>query len=266
MDTIVSIIIPCYNSGKYLEETINSVLNQTFSSFEIIVVNDGSNDLFTINLLKSAKWKKTSIHNISNNGVSNARNYGISLAKGKYILLLDSDDLILPTFLEKTVKILNSNEDIKLVTCDIMLFGKINRSYKLPNYSYNKLLGQNLFVVTSLFRKDDFNKTTGFNQNMKLGFEDWDFWLTLLKNEGKVFNINEILFHYRILTNSRNRSISENEQLMLRNIIYNNHKDAYSNYFLNPVDTFEYQNIVNSKEYKLGLIILKPIRFIYSLF
>ena len=127
-------------------------------------------------------------------------------------------------------------------------------------------MGQNILVVTSLFRKEDFYKTNGFNENMKLGFEDWDFWISLLKNGGEVYKINEFLFYYRILSNSRNRSLSNNIQNELRSIVYHNHQDIYSKYLLNPIDTFEFQNIINSKEYKLGFLLLKPIRFIYNLF
>jgi glycosyltransferase involved in cell wall biosynthesis len=266
MDICVSIIIPCYNAGKYIDETIKSVLKQTFQDFEILIINDGSTDELTLQLLNNSKWNKTKIYHIENCGVASARNYGIKKAIGKFILLLDSDDLIMPTYLEKTTDILNSNKNIKVVTCDVMLFGKINRAYKLPIYTFNKLLGQNIFVVTSLFRKDDFNNTNGFSENMKLGFEDWDFWISLLKTGGEVYKLNEFLFYYRILSNSRNRSISNDTQSQLRYLIYNNHKDTYSKYFLNPIDTFEYQNIINSKEYKLGFLFLKPIRYLYSLF
>jgi len=266
MSKKVSIIIPCYNEGHYLKETIESVLKQTYTSFEIIIVNDGSTDEKTLEILKNNSWNKTTIINIENSGVCTARNIAIAEAKGEYILPLDADDLIAPTFLQKAVAILNDNDDVSLVTCNVEFFGKKKGVYRLPKYNLGVLLGQNLMVCTSMFRKKDFDKIGGYNPNMNEGLEDWDFWLSLLGNGGIVHKIEEVLFYYRIKSTSRTTSVSLEKQSRLRKQVYENHKALYSSHFFDPKNSFEYINLLSSKEYRLGAMLLKPIRKIKTLF
>ena len=263
MNVLISIIIPCYNHGKYIQDAIDSVLKQTFQDFEIIVIDDGSNDKLTQKVLSEISHSRLKIFRLENKGVSNARNFGIKSSVGQYILLLDADDIIRPTFLEKSLSILKSNPLIKTVTADVMLFGRKKGGYHLPKFTLEKLIAQNVLVITSLFRRADFDKTLGFNVNMKNGFEDWDFWISLLKTGGDVYRIPEYLILYRIIARSRNRSISDEMQSILREQIYLNHQDVFMKFLLNPIESFEYQNIINSKEYLLGRFILKPIRSIF---
>jgi glycosyltransferase involved in cell wall biosynthesis len=260
MSSLVSVIIPCYNQGAYLSETIQSILNQSYSNIEIIVVNDGSTDKYTIELLNQKQWPNTKIINITNSGVSNARNIGVEASNGEYILFLDGDDLIAPTYIAKALNVLENSLDIKVVSCEVGYFGKKEGVFKLPPYSLEDLLGQNLLVITSLLRKKDFVATNGFNDNMREGFEDWDFWLTFLKDGGNVIRINEVLFFYRINRRSRNGTLGLEKQDKLRRQIYKNHIELYSSHFLDPKKCFEYTNLLNSKEYKLGRLILLPVR------
>ena len=107
----VSVIIPCYNHGEYLDEAVESVLTQTYQNFEIIIVDDGSTDQSTIDLLKVYRKPKTRVIRTDNQGLASARNNGIKEAKGEYILPLDADDKIGKEYLKKAVKILDENED-----------------------------------------------------------------------------------------------------------------------------------------------------------
>lgn len=97
MQNKVSIIIPYYNKGEFIVETLNSVYNQTYNNFEIILINDGSDDIKSIKILETLAHSHLKIFSIKNSGVPFARNYGISKASGTYILPLDADDLIDPT-------------------------------------------------------------------------------------------------------------------------------------------------------------------------
>jgi glycosyltransferase involved in cell wall biosynthesis len=259
-DKLVSVIIPCYNQGKYIDETIQSVLASTYSNIEIIVVNDGSIDKLTIEILKSKSWKKTTIYHTENKGVCHARNYAIKQSKGEFILPLDADDKISRDYIFEAVQILSDNPKVKVVCCDVEMFGVKKGLYPLPEYSMEMLLAQNTMVVTSMFRRFDFEKTNGYNENMNFGFEDWDFWLNLLKSGGEVHKIEKTHFFYRINRGTRNSSISLEKFSKLRRQIYENHKDLYSKYFLDPKLCFEYQIISQSKEYKVGKWIIGPIR------
>lgn len=223
----VSIIIPCYNHGQYLNECVNSVLNQTYQNIEIIIVDDGSTDSYTNELFKTYNPPKTKILRIKNNGVAYARNFAINNSRGEYILPLDADDKIAPTYLEKAVNILDSNESIGIVKCEVEFFGNKTGKWELPKYKFPHILLENCIVATSLFRKSDYLKTTGYNINMTRGLEDHDFWLSLLELGVGIHEIPETLFFYRQHNVSRNTQLLDEYELESKAQIFKNHKDLY---------------------------------------
>jgi len=134
-------------------------------------------------------------------------------------------------------------------------------------------LTQNLIFNCALFRKEDYDKTKGYNSNMKEGWEDWDFWLSLIELGLEVECLEEVGFYYRIRNNSMVRSLNKEKNDRLRKQIYLNHLDLYLNHFHNPINQYfeiknlkEYQksfhHLLNTKEYKIGRFVLSPIRFI----
>lgn len=255
---LVSVIVPCFNQGKFILETLESVCKQTFTNFECIVVNDGSTDDSLVKM-KGFCEDDPRFHYIDkfNEGVSVARNTAIRQSRGKYILPLDADDKIAETYLEKTVGYIEQHPEVKLVCTNTRLFGAKKTDYELPEYEYRREICRNILVCTALFRKKDFEKTTGYNPLMVKGLEDWDFWLSFLKEEDIVHRIDEPLFFYRMKYDSRNRN-SFKSYARIRQQIWENHKDIYANYFFNPVESDEYQTLLNSKEYKIGKL-LSPI-------
>ena len=133
----VSVIMPCYNLGQYLDEAVDSVLSQTYQDFEIIIINDGSTDDLTNELLKGYNRPKTSVYHTENQGLPATRNYGIEKATGKYICCLDADDKYHPEFLEKTVRVLDEDEgeDCGIVTTNFELFE--NSTDRIEVIDYN---------------------------------------------------------------------------------------------------------------------------------
>lgn len=262
---LISIIIPCYNDGKHITECINSVHKQVYKNYELIIINDGSQDEYTNKVIDKISHPKIKVIETKNQGVSLTRNLGIKESSGKYILPLDADDKIGMDFIANSIQILEKKPEVKVVNCETMLFGAKKGVFNLEPYSLEKLLGKNIMTVSSIYRKVDFDKTDGYNPNMKDGFEDWDFWLSLLKNGGTVHKIKSVEFYYRIKRNSRNSSLNRNHYKKLRRQIYENHKELYSNYLLDPQESFEYELITQSCEYKLGVLLLKPIRFLFRL-
>ena len=229
-----SVIIPCYNHGKFIDKAVNSVLNQTFQNFEIIIVNDGSTDEETNKILENYNRPKTKVIKIENQGPSVARNTGIQEAKGEYILPLDADDTIEPTYMEKAVKILDNDDNVGIVYCDIKLivknkfFKKVKTSclhYKFPECLLFRT--SNIFTVSSFFRKKDWTTVGGFNQNMVAGLEDYNFWLSLIELGIKVSHINEPLLNYYRTCKSRDSSMTLEEQKNCYIQIYKNHKTMY---------------------------------------
>lgn len=229
---LVSVIIPCYNQGEYIEECIESVENQTYKNIEIIVVNDGSTDNYTNKILdKIYKEKRINLIIIDNNGVSNARNVGIQNSKGTYILPLDGDDKIHSEYIEKCVDILTANK-ADIVYCICRLFGEKNKVLYVKDFSVDIMLHQNVVFCSAMFKRRDFDESNGYKNNMKYGFEDWDFWLSMIEKNKKFYRINEILFFYRIKSKSRSTELEGDITKYYETInqVKANHKELFSRY------------------------------------
>ncbi len=225
----VSVIIPCYNDGAYIDEAVASVLNQPFEDLEIIIINDGSTDEKTNSLLSTYVRPKTRIVHTANNGVSTARNIGIAEATGQYILPLDADDIIDCKYIEKAVALLDADRELGIVYCIARYFGKVNKQWKLPEYSFERMLLGNIIFSSAFFRKEDWQRVGGYNTNMKKGFEDWDYWLSIIELNRKVHRIEEILFYYRIKNISRSIMLTNEDVIDLHTQIFYNHKELFVN-------------------------------------
>jgi len=169
--------------------------------------------------------------------------------------------------------VLEKNRDIKLVYCMAELFGKKSGEWINPEYSYRHLLIRNLIFCSAVFRKEDFEKTRGYNEKMNLGFEDWEFWLTFLNENDKVFQLPGIHFYYRVKETSMRTELDTEKQKKLRTIIYNEHKELYDKYFTMPGLLLDYYvlntalgDIKKSREYRIGRFILAPFRFLTKIF
>ncbi|MEL5894002.1 glycosyltransferase family A protein [Bacteroides sp. GD17] len=262
---LVSVVVPCFNQSRYLTEALDSILHQTYSFWECIIVNDGSTD-DTEKIAKAyCSMDERFVYLFQKNaGLCAARNVGIRKSHGKYILPLDSDDYIGEKYLELAIAALENDEDIKVVYCRAYFFGLKQGEWKLPDYSLERLLGRNCIFCSAFYRKVDFDKIGGYNINMKYGFEDWDFWLSLLQEGGKVYRIDDFLFYYRIRKGSMSRSFNIDKLRYLRRKIWENHINLYSRHYLDPMECFEYVKVSDSLEYKLGKILLSPFRKILT--
>lgn len=258
---LVSIIVPCYNQAVYLPDTINSIIKQTYENWECIIINDGSLD----NTQEIAEFyvkldKRICLLSQENKGVAMARNNGIANSFGEYILPLDSDDLIESTYIEKAISYFMENQNTKLVYCKADRFDKKREYWDLPEYSYEKELWQNVIFCSAIFKRSDYNKTIGYNPNMKGGIEDWDFWLSFLKKGDVVYRIPEVLFHYRFKKKSRSTEADKRKEALYRQI-YHNHKDLYEEYV---PDIVLYKNKLLSYELLKENVLINFLIFVYK--
>jgi len=197
---IISIIMPFYNSKKYIQETVNSVLNQTYPFFELIIVNDGSTDKESLEILENIERQDTRIkvyHN-QNRGVSYSRDYGATKSSEsvKYLFFLDDDDVINSTYLECAYWTLETNKDASWAYTDLVNFyGKCFEWIKW--FDIDKVKKENFLVVTAMVRKSDYIEVKGFNIKEKAVYEDWNFWLKLLAKGKYPVRMNFIGFWYR---------------------------------------------------------------------
>lgn len=268
MKPIISIIVPCYNQSLFMRETLDCLQKQTIDNWECIVVNDGSTDN-TLDIAREyvIKDNRYILVDKQNGGLSDARNEGIRVSHGKYILPLDSDDLIAPTYAEKAVAYFEKHPETTLVYCKARFFGDRNDEWILPEYNYEKLLFGNHIFCSCVYKRKDYDKTGGYNTNLKKGLEDWDFLLSLLSKESIVYKIPEFLFLYRKHGDSMVSKMRSHSKEIYNSIVAN-HMDVYYPYLYNVIIgqywQNEYNSIFNSRTYKLGNIIIKPFRSLKS--
>lgn len=193
---LVSVVIPCYNYGQYVEEAIDSVLSQTWQDFEIIVVDDGSDDCETLKVLDGLRNSKTRVIRQKNLKLPAARNRGIRAARGKYVCCLDADDKIAPTYLEKCLYRLEI-EDLDVCGCWQQNFENDNATLVPGNFSVKALLEHNRMINAALFRRSLWRKIGGYDEKMTDGYEDWEFWIRMAAAGAKAVVISEPLFFYR---------------------------------------------------------------------
>lgn len=247
----ISIIVPCYNHAKYLPEALKSVLEQTYKNWECIIVNDGSiDDTEEITKQWIEKDHRFRYLKIENGGLSNARNVGIEASIGEYILPLDADDLIAPRYIEKALKEFKKGKGLKIVYCEAEKFGKINGIWKLKPYSLLSIVSYNMIFCSAIFKKEDWRLVDGYDVKMVYGYEDWEFWISLLKSGGSVKKINYVGFFYRMKASSMISNMTEEHIKYSRSYIFLKHKD----FFLNNYDTLLKENLELKKSFKKRLI------------
>ncbi|NDV23219.1 glycosyltransferase [Desulfovibrio sp. JC022] len=219
---LVSFIVPCYNHAEYLRECILSLLRQDFNSFEIIIINDGSTD--NTDEVATALEEEFPTHRIrhinqENSGLVRSRNRGCTVAKGKYILPIDADDLIAPTFLSKTVPVLEAHPELGYVSTKALFFGHSNLIWPKNELVPANFFATNQQTCSTLFRKSMWKELGGYDERMTRGYEDWELWIRATKNGWIGTQIDEPLFFYRrkadsMITNSRQKDAEIKEQIV----------------------------------------------------
>lgn len=272
----VTVIIPCYNDGRYIFQAINSILAQTVLPKKIIVIDDGSLQE-TKKVLQQLDHPLIQIIYQENQGVASARNNGIKKATTAYILTLDADDVFESTFLEKALVAIKSEKQIVAVCC-------YYRKYKnnKPTEDVIKPFGgtavnflvKNNGHASALFKRSRWEEIGGYDSQFVKGYEDWDFWISMLMNNNKMFIIPEVLWRYRIKDVSRDQTAFIKYDFSLRKQIFEKHKEFYLRNSSKVIENFIYDNSIlkksliktkSSLEYKIGFNLLQPFRFIRNL-
>jgi ABC-2 type transport system ATP-binding protein len=230
----VSVVVPCYNLGQYLDEAVQSVLEQTFQDFEIIIVNDGSNDPETNRLIADYDRPKTRVFTTENRGVAAARNFAIDHATGQYLCALDADDRLDRTYFEKAVQILDENAEIAFVSCWLRTFGDEEWPWNPDRCDLIKLLAECTVCTAALVRREAVIAVGGYDPALVLqGNEDWDLWISLVEQGYRGTIIPEALFHYRRRSGSLSAGYRAGEphMAMLRHLV-KKHEKSYSRHTL----------------------------------
>jgi len=279
MNPLVSIIVPCYKQAHFLNESLQSVLDQTYVDWECIIVNDGSPDnTESIAQQWCEKDNRFTYLYKENGGLPSARNEGVKSSKGEFIVALDSDDILHSDFLTQLVPELKSNDNLGIVSCYRYFFSKnksnIIKEYKASGSTYRDLMFENKLMPSSLYRKKCWEEVGGYDESMIKGFEDWEFWINITKRGWEFKFVEEFLFYYRKAKKSMLVDTLKNHSEVNMEYIFKKHKELYITNFNNTAEVLFYyikthrvgkMEIKNSLEYKIGKLITKPYRIIQKL-
>jgi glycosyltransferase involved in cell wall biosynthesis len=221
---LISVVIPCYNSGATLEQTIASVKAQTWPNLEIIVVDDGSTEPETCAVLVALDG--VVIVRQSNSGLPAARNAGFRAARGEYVLPLDADDWLEPSALEIMLEVLQSSPEASFVFCDLQLEGEASGVLQ-KNYNFFEQLSLNQLPYCLLMPKRLWTEAGGYDERMCKGYEDWEFNIRLGILGFYGLRVPQPLFHYRVSASGMLISKSNRLHGLLWSEIQALHKATY---------------------------------------
>jgi len=213
---LVSIITPYYNGGRYFRQTYNSVMNQTFTQFEWIIVNDGSADIDSVKLLSNLQESDERIRVLSkeNGGIASAQNVGIIDSKTDYILPLDADDLIEPEYIETLYNALEKYHDCTFAYTNTVIFQGRETLHDCP-FDVKFIKVNNTLTKTALFRKSSIDAVGGYYEGEKHFNEDWHLWLKLFSRSCYPVKVNRYGFWYRYVK-SGVRSIVKSDPIIAK--------------------------------------------------
>jgi len=250
----VSVIIPSYNLGNYLPQTLKSVMDQTFEDWECLVVENGSTDgsLSLLNQFCAQDSRIVPVVFTENQGVAVARNRGLELAEGEFILFLDADDLLDQHYMDSAMAAFKLDPTLDLVYGRARRFGT-ETSWDLPAFSMDTMLASNCLYISCFFRRSALlsgeDLAVTFDLAFKTGYEDWDFWLSFfehLDHEPHVLRLPSVCFYYRTRRGSRNTGVTDEALAGIRRLLWEKHKLLYSKYFCDPCQTVEYRRMERS--------------------
>lgn len=241
----LSIITPYYNAGKNFEQTYNCVINQTFTAYEWIIVDDGSSQKDSVDILErlAEKDARVVVFHQPNGGQSKAKNYGIKHSKSEIIVFLDADDLIEPFYLEIVYRALQKHPKASWSYTDLVGFGTQEYIWCKP-FSAGRMTFNNTLVNAAAFRKEVLEQIGGFPEIAKHYDEDWALYLKLLSNNCHPVHIPVIGFWYRRSDTGMQQTVRKDEALRRES-------DAYMAKLAKSVDIHlkceEYEGILDEK-------------------
>ncbi|TDW47148.1 glycosyltransferase involved in cell wall biosynthesis [Flavobacterium sp. 270] len=195
---MITVLMPVYNVESFIKESIESVLNQSYSDFELLIIDDGSTDNSVNKILELSDSRIRLIKKDKNLGLIDSLNLGIKLARGKYIARMDGDDISTPNRFQKQLDVLLSDSEIKVCGCWLQRFGNHGKIIKHKEF-HDEIVAELLMHCSMSLGAVMFEKKAlenyHFDENKK-HVEDYDFW-SRVSWASKLYNIQEVLYHYR---------------------------------------------------------------------
>lgn len=238
----IAVIIPCFNDGATLEAALASVKAQLLPAAEVVVVDDGSSEQLTINLIdKLIVDGYPGLENLyvmrqANQGPSMARNRAIECCKSPWIFPLDADDLMRPTALDSLWNAAKEDPSRGIIYGSVRFFGGRSAVSDFPKYNESVMALGNVIPVSALFKREAWSDVGGYQVAMNHGWEDWDFWLSLLERGEQVHQLQAVILDVRVKNKSRNRGWSSAERQQIVNILVSHHHDFFCKHIATLLD------------------------------
>lgn len=199
-DPLVTVVVPCFNHGRFLHEALASVRAQTWTTWEAVVVDDGSTDdtpEIIDRLLAELRDPRIRVVRQDNRGLPSARNAGVAAARGEWFVPLDADDRLRPRMIEVCIAPLLRDPRLGFAYGHLQLFGEEDRVVRYPPYNMHRLLDENQVTVCAVVRKAAWAAAGGYEPAMVHGAEDWEFWVSCAERGFHGVRVDEVVFGYR---------------------------------------------------------------------
>ena len=228
MGARISVLVPCFNHGQFIRETIDSIIAQTLQDFEIIVVDDGSTDPHTRKALADLPAERITVLTTENRGLPAARNHAARHAHGEFYCAVDADDKLAPQWFEKGLRVLEERPEVAFVSHWLETFGDEHWTWTPERCDLPSLLARNAVNGAALVRRTAYDAVGGYDESMREGCEDWDFWLRLVERGFPGAIIPEVLFYYRRRSDSMSRLMLDEERYRRPlEVLVRKHEGAY---------------------------------------
>lgn len=261
---LVSIIVPCYNHGKFIEAALASAAALTYPNTEVIIIDDGSTDPFTIEMLKKLESSYTVIRQ-ANQGPSVARNNAVKHSKGEFVLALDSDNKVRPEYLSIAIPLFLKNPKLGVVYSDFQYFGDSNEVKRLFDFDISRMLVYNYIDMCSVMRRTAFDELGGFDEYMsKRGLEDWDFWIGMYEKGWELLHLNQVMFDYYVTDASRTVQVANKNVDDLRRYVYAKHAGLLVKEYQELY--YRHKQLAETPDYRIGNKLMAPYRALKKLF
>lgn len=239
---LLSVIIPFYNLGNYVLETLRNVLESDYQNLEVIIVNDGSNDQESVRILSDLEIEnnpKVRIISTENQGLALARNVGAKNARGEYIAFIDADDLVANNFFSRAIYVLKKFNNVSFVYSWVQFFDNSEGIWPTWNVEFPYLLGHNMLSAFTVLRKQSYLRSGINDAIFEYGLEDFEGWISMLENGEIGVSLPYPLVFYRIRPQSMLRSISSDQRLYTYERITRKHRELYQKW---AIELFNLQN------------------------
>lgn len=251
-------VVTCYNQGSVIAETLDSLLQQSYRHLSILVVDDGSTDPATLACLDRYQHhhaRSIQVIHKPNGHVSSARNLGIRMSDSEYVFISDGDDIYDRTLIEKLVAVLDQDPHVGIASSWIQTFGLAEWMVKPSGGSVSDFLHKNNCPGQALVRKQCWLDASGYDETMKQGYEDWDFYLAVTEQGWRIAIVPEPLIQYRVADVSLNLT-GYQQRLQLIATIIRKHETTYHQYLVDVL--LDKERALQEKNLQLYDLVLTP--------